>query len=80
MKISVLLGIKEDGSSEPMASGAYEDLSKIAKGLALENKTEFVKTRIFTQYLRQWKCAPKEVQSIEVTEDKKGRGRPKKEA
>jgi hypothetical protein len=80
MKISVLIGIKEDGTSEPISSGIYEDLSKVAKELAIENKTEFVKTRIFTQYLRQWKCAPKEVKSIEVTEEKKGRGRPKKEA
>jgi len=77
MKISVLIGIKEDGTSEPIQSGIYEDLSKIAKDLTVENNTQFVKTRIFTQYLRQWKCAKK--QPIISEELKRGRGRPKKE-
>ena len=74
MRISVLIGIREDGSSEPIASGVYEDLSKIAKELAIENKTEFFKTQLYTQPLRTWKCAKK----AEAPKSK-GRGRPKKD-
>lgn len=70
MKIAVLIGYNQNGESEPIASGNFSELNKLAKQMTLENTTKWERVRIFEQYSKQYKCAePKKVT----------RGRPKKE-
>ena len=50
MRIAVLIGFNENGDSEPLASGTFTEMNKMAKEMTIENKTKWPKVRIFDNY------------------------------
>jgi hypothetical protein len=57
MRIAVLIGFNENGDSEPLASGTFTEMNKMAKEMTIENKTKWPKVRIFDNYNKQYTCA-----------------------
>lgn len=73
MRIGVLVGYDETGKSEVLACGIPGEVKDLAKKLTVENPTQWRKLRFFDQPTKKFNAAEPKV------EEKKTRGRPKKE-
>jgi len=58
MRLSVLIGVNEEtGESEPIASGPFTEMNKLAKSLTVENTTKWNKVRLFEKHNKTYKLA-----------------------